>query len=211
MYTWSRDTSVTKLSGPARDGSSTSVFAPLIYQIDNGHASQRRTENGSQNLGHVRESSSLFHEVWRRQLFLSQADVGQNWEWKWSSRDMSGPRHVTYRWVYLRHAPYMVFLLALCPFFFFAFASFPSISPDGSLPCSSHSSSIFVAAWYPNSCISSNLVHCSVPYCQIRDWQHIPSISSSTHLLHWHRHIKATTGDLGLFQSLHTRNAVRIM
>jgi hypothetical protein len=113
--------------------------------------------------------------------------------------------------IYVRHAPYMVFLLALCPFFFFAFASFPSISPDGSLPCSSHSSSIFVAAWYPSSCISSNLVHCSVPYCHIRDWQHIPSVSSSTHLLNWHRHIKATTGDLGLFQSLHTRNAVRIM
>lgn len=106
---------------------------------------------------------------------------------------------------------YIVFLLALCPFFFFEFAFFPSISPDGSLPCSSHSSSIFVAAWYPRSCISSNLAHCSVPYCQIRDWQYIPSISSSTHLLHWHRHIKTTTGDLGLFQSLHTRNAVQIM
>ena len=66
---------------------------------------------------------------------------------------------------------YIVFLLALCPFFFFAFAPFPSISPDGSLPCSSHSSSIFVAAWYPRSCISSNLAHCSVPYCHIRDWQ----------------------------------------
>jgi hypothetical protein len=115
------------------------------------------------------------------------------------------------RWIYLRHALYIVFLLALCPFFFFAFSFFPSISPDGSLPCSSHSSSIFVASWYPRSCISSNLAHCSVPYCQIRDWQYIPSISSSTHLLHWHRHIKATTGDLGLFQSLHTRNAVQIM
>lgn len=82
------------------------------------------------------------------------------------------------RWVYhfnftlyLQHAIYIVFLLALCPFFFFAFAYFPSISPDGSLPCSSHSSSIFVAAWYPRSCISSNLAHCSVPYCQIGDWQ----------------------------------------
>lgn len=105
IYTWSRDTSVTKLSGPARDGSSTRVFAPLTYQIDKGHASQRRTENGSQNLAHVRESSSLFHEVWRRQLFLSQADVGQNWEWKWSSRDLSGPRHITYKWVYLHTLP----------------------------------------------------------------------------------------------------------
>jgi hypothetical protein len=36
-YTWSRDTSVTKLSGPARDGSNTSVFAPLTYEIDDGH------------------------------------------------------------------------------------------------------------------------------------------------------------------------------
>jgi hypothetical protein len=116
-----------------------------------------------------------------------------------------------YLWVYLRHALYIVFLLALCPFFFFAFAFFPSINPDGSLPCPSHSSSIFVAAWYPRSCISSNLAHCSVPYCQIRDWQCIPSISSSTHLLHWHRHIKTTTSYLGLFQSLHTRNAVQIM
>ena len=36
-HTWSRDTSVTKLSGPARDGSNTSVFAPLTYEIDDGH------------------------------------------------------------------------------------------------------------------------------------------------------------------------------
>jgi hypothetical protein len=49
MHTWSRDTSVTKLSGPARDGSSTSVFAPLTYEIDNGHTSERETERGSQN------------------------------------------------------------------------------------------------------------------------------------------------------------------
>src|SRR6267154_3573710 len=144
MYTWSRDTSVTKLSGPARDGSSTRVFAPLTYQIDNGHASQIRIENGSQNSARVQESSSLFHEGWRHQPFLSQADVVQNWEWKWSSGELSGPRHVTWIWVYLRHALYIVFLLALCPFFFFAFAFFPStsINPDGSLPCSSHSSSI---------------------------------------------------------------------
>ena len=47
-------------------------------------------ENGSQSSVHVRESSSLFHEVWRHQPFLSQVDVGQNWEWKWSSRDLSG-------------------------------------------------------------------------------------------------------------------------
>ena len=80
MYTWRRDTSVTKLSGPARDGSSTRVFAPLTYQIDNGHASQRRTENDSQSSVHVRESSSLFHGVWRHQPFLSLVDVGQNWE-----------------------------------------------------------------------------------------------------------------------------------
>ena len=116
-----------------------------------------------------------------------------------------------YRWVYLPQVLYIVFLLALCPFFFFVFAFFPSISPDGSLPCSSHSSRIFVAAWYPRSCISSNLAHCNVPYCRIRDWQYVPSISSSTHLLYRHRHIKAATGDLGLFQSLHTRNTVRIM
>jgi len=169
MYTWSRDTSVTKLSCPAKDGSSTRVFAPLTYQIDNGHASQREIENGSQNSAHVRESSSLFHEVWRRRPFLSQADVGQNWTWKWSSQGYCSPARGTLlmdRWVYL-HVLYIVFLLALCPFFFFAFTSFPSISPDGSLPCSSHSSSIFVAAWYPRSCISSNLAHCRVPYCQI--------------------------------------------
>lgn len=85
MYTWSRDTSVTKLSGPARDGSSTRVFALLTCQIDNGHASQRMIENGSQNSVHVRESSSLSHEVWRHQPFLLRTDVGQNWEWKWSS------------------------------------------------------------------------------------------------------------------------------
>jgi hypothetical protein len=172
MYTWSRDTSVTKLSGPARDGSSTRVFAPLTYQIYNGHASQIRIENGSQNSAHVRESSSLFHEVWRHQPFLSQADVGHNWEWKWSSRKLSGPRHVTYGDEFIYDMLYIVFLLALCPFFFFEFAFFPSISPDGSLPCSSHSSSIFVAASYPRSCISSNLAHCSVPYCQIRYWQY---------------------------------------
>ena len=28
---------MTKLSGPARDGSNTSVFAPLTYEIDDGH------------------------------------------------------------------------------------------------------------------------------------------------------------------------------
>ena len=61
---------------------------------------------------------------------------------------------------------YIVFLLALCPLFLFAFASFSPMHPDGSFPSSSHSSSIFVAARYPLSCISSNLPHCSVPYYQ---------------------------------------------
>ena len=41
MHTWSRDTSVTKLSGPARDGSSTRVFAPLTFEIVNDKPTQK--------------------------------------------------------------------------------------------------------------------------------------------------------------------------
>jgi hypothetical protein len=40
---------VTKLSGPARDGSKTSVFAPLTYENDDGHMLWREIESGSQN------------------------------------------------------------------------------------------------------------------------------------------------------------------
>jgi hypothetical protein len=73
------------------------------------------------------------------------------------------------------------FLLALCPFFLFAFDLLPSMNPDGSFPSCSHCHSIVMADWYPFSCISSNFPHCKVPYCPVcnhrhasRSWIYLP-------------------------------------
>jgi len=88
--------------------------------------------------------------------------------WRWSSppERVAGPQQVNIYTTQPTSIHYIEFLLALCPFFLFAFASFPSMNPEGSFPSSSHFSSIFVAAWYPFSSICSNLPHCSVPYYQ---------------------------------------------
>jgi hypothetical protein len=154
---------VTKLSGPARDGSSTRVFAPLTLDIVNDHTSQK---GDGMRLTELSACTREFLAISRSMETSMDSLAGRRWS------EVGEVEVVMSRWPLVRPADctmystshHIVFLLALCPFFLFAFASFPSTNPDGSFPSSSHSSNIFIAARYPFSCISSNLPHCNVPY-----------------------------------------------
>ena len=155
---------MTKLSGPARDGSSTRVFAPLTLDIVNDHTSQK---GDGMRLTELSACTREFLAISRSMETSIDSLAGRRWsevgevEVVMSGGRWSGPRIALCTVTVINH---IVFLLALCPFFLFAFASFPSTNPDGSFPSSSHSSNIFIAARYPFSCISSNLPHCNVPY-----------------------------------------------
>jgi hypothetical protein len=68
---------VTKLSGPAKEGSSTRVFAPFTLHTVSSHTLEV-AEKSSQNLMHAQERSLLLLGESRHQQILEKVDAGQS-------------------------------------------------------------------------------------------------------------------------------------
>ncbi len=178
---------MTKLSGPARDGSSTRVFAPLTLDIVNDHTSQkgdgtRLTELSACTREFLAISRSMETSIdslaGRRWSEVGEVEVVMSSQGRWS-----GPRIALCTVVISCFSSRSVLSSSLHSHLFLLPIPTEAFLPLPTLPISLSQHGIPFLV-FPRICPIAMFHTISLP-----SRHYVPLMSDITHLLHWHCHV----------------------